>query len=516
MSWEKSIEELRRREELAKKLGGEEKVARQKERGKLTIRERIDALIDEDSFHEIGAIAGKAGYSDDGELTDFTPSNFVFGRARIDGRRVIVGGDDFTVRGGSSDASIMDKRLAAERMAFENRQPVVRLVEGSGGGGSIKMVEEMGYSPLPSNLMVLPWLTRNLSTVPSVSLALGSVAGLGAGLMTASHYSMMVSELSQLFIAGPPLVAHIGEDVTREELGGWEVHTANGVIDDVVGSEQEAFERTRQFLSYLPSSVHDVPPRGPIDDDPERREDWLLEVIPENRRRTFKMRPIVEAVVDQGSFFEIGRNWGRAMITGLARLDGWPILLLASDPAHHAGGWTANTCKKISRAVDLAQTFHLPIVYLEDCPGFAIGTKAEQEGVAREGMRAIAAIEQSTVPWCTMNVRRAFGMAGAANSPAEKVGHRYGWVTGDWGLLPMEGGIEAAYRAQLEAAEDYKAELAKIEERLNRIRSPFRNAEKYDVEEIIDPRDTRPLLCDFANTVAPLRSPGPPSFGVRP
>ncbi len=516
MSWEKSIEELRRREALANELGGADKVARQREHGKLTIRERIASLIDDDTFHEIGAIAGNAQYDENGKMTGFTASNFIFGRGKIDGRRVIVGGDDFTVRGGSSDASIMEKRLAAERMAYENRLPIIRLVEGSGGGGSVKMVEDMGYSLLPGNLEILSWLTKNLSMVPVTSLALGSVAGLGAGQVAASHYSLIVKDIAAMFVAGPPLVARIGEDVTREELGGSDIHTSNGVIDDVVDTEEEIFQRTRRFLSYLPSSVYELPPRGPTNDDPERRDEWLIEAVPENRRRVFKMHPIIETVVDQDSFFEIGCNWGRSLITGLARLDGWSVMVLANDSMHDAGGWTAQACQKAARAVDLAQTFHLPIVYLVDCPGFVIGSKSEQEGTVREGMRAVAAIEQSTVPWCTIIVRRAFGLAGAANSPADRLGHRYGWPSGNWGPLPIEGGIEVAYRAQLEAADDYDAELAKIEARLDNIHSPYRTAEAFGIEEIIDPRDTRPLLCEFANTVAPLRIAGPPSMGTRP
>ncbi len=516
MSWEKSIEELRRREALANELGGADKVARQREHGKLTIRERIAALIDDDTFHEIGAIAGKGQYDKNGELTDFTASNFVFGRGHVEGRRVVIGGDDFTVRGGSSDASIMEKRLAAERMAFENRLPIIRLVEGSGGGGSVKMVEDMGYSLLPGNLEMLSWLTKNLSMVPVTSLALGSVAGMGAGQIAASHYSLIIKDIGAMFVGGPPLVARLGEKVSREELGGSAIHTGNGVIDDVVESEEEAFQKTRRFLSYLPSSVYELPERGDITDDSERRDEELIKIVPENHRRVFNMRPIVGTVVDQGSFFEIGKNWARSLISGLARLDGWPVMVLANDSMHEAGAWTAQACRKVARAVDLAQTFHLPIVYLVDCPGFAIGTKSEQEGTVREGMRAVAAIEQSTVPWCTIVIRRAFGLAGAANSPADRLGHRYGWPSGNWGPLPIEGGIEAAYRAQLEAADDYGAELTKIETRLDKIRSPYRTAEAFGIEEIIDPRDTRPLLCEFANTVAPLRTPGPPSFGVRP
>ncbi len=444
MSWEKSIEELRRRQGLARELGGPDKVKRQHDHGKLTIRERIEALIDPGSLHEIGALAGKASYDEQGEISQFTPSNFVFGQAEIDGRAVIVSGDDFTVRGGAADASILDKRLAAERMAFENRLPIVRLVDGSGGGGSVKTLEDQGYSPLPGNLQPFVWLAENLSAVPVVSIALGSVAGMGAAQVAASHYSLIVKGTAQMFVAGPPLVARAGETVTREALGGSAVHVKSGAIDDEVGSEEEAFQQTRKFLSYLPATVFDLPPRGPLTDDAGRREDWLIDAIPENRRKVYRMRPIVETLVDQQSFFEIGRQWGQSIITGLARLDGWPVLLMAGDPYHYGGGWTADTCQKVTRAVDLAETFHLPIVYLLDCPGFVIGSHAERQGTIRYGVRALTAIQQSTVPWCTVVVRRAFGVAGAANSPAHRIGHRYAWPSGDWGPLPLEGGVDVS------------------------------------------------------------------------
>jgi acetyl-CoA carboxylase carboxyltransferase component len=228
------------------------------------------------------------------------------------------------------------------------------------------------------------------------------------------------------------------------------------------------------------------------------------------------MRPIVETLVDQVSFFEIGRRWGKPVITGLARLDGWPVAVMASDPYHYGGAWTADACDKVIRLVDLAQTFHLPVVHLVDVPGFLIGKEAEEAGTIRHGARAMQAIYQCTVPWCAILVRKVYGVAGAAHMNPARFGMRYAWPSGDWGSLPIAGGLEAAYKAELEAAPDPKAKLAEIEARLEKLRSPFRSAESYIVEEIIDPRDTRAILTDFANLAAPLRTPGPPSFGYRP
>ena len=513
-SWEPEVAELRRREALAHRMGGDDKVKRQHEGGKLTVRERIDALLDPGSFHEIGALAGRASYEGT-ELADFMPANFVFGRGRIDGRAVVVGGDDFTVRGGAADASIFQKQVMAERMANELRLPIVRLVDGTGGGGSVKSLDMDRRTYVPANP---GWevVVDNLATVPIVSLALGSVAGLGAARVVTSHYSVMVEGISQVFVAGPPVVARLGEEVTKEELGGSDIHARNGVVDDVVATEEEAFERTRQVLSYLPSSVDDLPPRGEIVDDSGRRDEWLLGAIPRDRRKVYKVRPIIEALVDRGSFVEIGRLFGRSAVTGLARLDGWPVAVLAGDPYFYGAGWTADASQKVARFVDLADTFHLPVVHLVDQPGFVIGTEAEKAATIRHGARALAAVYQAEVPWCSVIIRKVFGVAGAAHQNHARLSYRYAWPSGDWGSLPLEGGIEAAFRAQLEAAEDPDALRAEIEERLNAVRSPFRTAEAFLIEEIIDPRDTRPLLCEFANLAAPLRRPGRTARSLRP
>jgi acetyl-CoA carboxylase carboxyltransferase component len=489
MSWQRELDELRARERMAREMGGTDKVQRQHAGGRLTVRERIDGLIDQGSFHEVGAIAGKAEYDEAGALKNLTPSNCVMGRANIDGRPVIVLGDDFTVRGGSADATIAMKPVLAERMANELRLPMIRIIEGSGGGGSVKTIETSGRSNLPGQLGIsqfgYQYLADNLGTVPVVALGLGSVAGLGAARLAASHYSVMTKSTSAMFVAG-------------------------------LETEDEAFQCARRFLSYLPSSVHTVPARGERIDPADRREEMLFSVIPRDRRKVYKMRPIIDAVVDKDSFFEMGRMFGRSIITGLARLDGLPVAMLASDPYHYGGAWTADACAKIVRFVDLAETFHLPIVYLCDCPGFLIGLEAEKSATIRHGVRAMAAINQTSVPWCTVIVRNSFGVAGAAHVPAGRLAIRYAWLSAWWGSLPLEGGIEAAYRAEIDAAPDPKAKLAEIEARLNALRSPFRTAETFWVEEIIDPRDTRKLLCEFANLAEPLRTPGPRTFTMRP
>ncbi|MDH2402453.1 carboxyl transferase domain-containing protein [Bradyrhizobium sp. SSUT18] len=519
MNWKPELDELARREAFAREMGGVDKVKRQHDQGRLTVRERIDGLTDKGSFHEIGAVAGVGEYDSSGELQKLTPANCVFGRARVDGRTVVVVGDDFTVRGGSADASISAKPLMAEEMAHDFRLPIVRIIEGSGGGGSVKTIETKGAANLPGGIGGTRWYrftTENLSRVPVVALGLGSVAGLGAARLAASHYSIMTRK-SAMFVAGPPVVKALGQDLSKEELGGADIQTRAGAVDHAVDTEEEAFACARRFLSYLPSSVYELPPTLPCTDHPERTEEALMNAVPRNRKQVYKMRPIVEQVVDKGSFFEVAKNFGKPVIVGLARLEGRAVMVLASDSFHYGGSWTADACQKVVRWVDFAETFHLPIVYLMDCPGFMIGLDAEKAGTIRQGVRAMAAVNQTTVPWCTVILRNAFGVAGVVHQPADRLSIRYAWPSAYWGSLPLEGGIEAAYRADVDAAEDKAAKLKEIEERLNKLRSPFRSAEKFWVEEIIDPRKTRSLLCEFARLAEPLRKPGPPgNFSIRP
>jgi acetyl-CoA carboxylase carboxyltransferase component len=520
--WQPELDELRARQRLAAQMGGADKVARQHAGGRLTIRERIDGLVDAGTFREVGGLSGKGTYDEKGRLVSFTPANRITGRGLIDGRAVVVTGDDFTVRGGSADATIPEKSVLAERMANELRIPIVRIIEGSGGGGSVKTTETRGYTNLPGGLdghwERYKYLADNMATVPVVALGLGSVAGLGAAYVAASHYSVMTKKTSAMFVAGPPVVARIGDksNLDKLQLGGWEIQCSAGGIDDAVDTEEQAFAAARRFLSYLPSSTYTVAPREPSQDPADRRDEGLFTIVPRDRNQPYKMRTIIDAVFDRGSFTEITRHFGRPVITGLARLEGLPVAVLASDPFHVMGAWTADACAKVIRFVDLAETFHIPVVYLCDCPGFMIGLDAEKAATIRYGVRAMAAINQSTMPWCTIITRNVFGVAGAAHVPAGRLAMRYAWLSAQWGSLPLEGGIEAAYRAELDAAPDRAAKMAEIEQRLMALKSPFRSAEAFGIEEIIDPRETRPLLCEFARLAEPLRTPGPRAFGMRP
>ncbi len=518
-TWDPELAELARRRELTARMGGPDRVERQHATGRLTVRERIAALLDTGSWQEVGSITGVASYDEDGTLLDLTPANLVTGQGRLDGRRVVVAGDDFTVRGGAADAAIHEKQVAAERMAHDLRVPIVRLLDGTGGGGSVKSMVDAGRSYIPYNP---GWdlVVDNLSVVPVVSAALGPVAGLGAARLVASHVAVMVRELAQVFIAGPALVeAGMPETVSKEELGGWRVAGRAGTVDLVADTEQEAFGLVRSVLGYLPPNVWSLPPvSGPVD-PPDRRDESLRDLVPRSRRQPYDVRRLLASVFDDGSVLELGRAFGPSTVTALARLAGHPVAVLAGDPRHYGGGMTAEGADKMARFVDLADTFHLPVVHLVDQPGFVIGTASEKAGTIRRGTRALSAVYQARVPWASVVLRRVFGVAGAGHRPHHRHGYRVAWPSGDWGSLPVEGGLEVAFKRRLAASPDAAAEKAEIAAALEQARSPFRTAEAFLVEEIVDPADTRPLLCDWvrsAYAVLCTETLGPRGRPMRP
>ncbi|MCA1026658.1 methylmalonyl-CoA carboxyltransferase [Cytobacillus kochii] len=518
MSWEKEVEEINYRRELACRMGGEDNVARHKSAGKLTVRERIDSLLDNGSFHESGAIAGKAKYDGDGNLIEFTPANCVFGTGKLKDKKVVICGDDFTVRGGAADGAIHGKQVYAEKIAHDLQIPIIRLVDGTGGGGSVKTLDASGHTYIPVN-PAWDLVVANMERVPVVSACLGSVAGLGAARVAASHFSVMVEKTSQLFVAGPPVVKFgMGQDLTKEELGGSQIHRGSGAVDNIVETEEEAFTQIKQFLSYLPQNVWEIPKVLLSDDTPSRREEELISFIPRNRRAPYKIRNLLPLLFDKNSIFEMGRYFGGGTVTCFARLDGHSVGIIASDTFVNGGGLTAESSEKLERFVDLCQTFHLPIVNLVDQPGMVIGVPSERKGTIRKGVRAISAVYQAQVPMIEIILRRVFGVGGAGMSNGHGLNLRYAWPSGDWGSLPVEGGVHVAYRRELAASKDPEGYLKELLEQMESIRSPIRTAEAFGVEEIIDPRDTRPILCDWVKDAYNLlpQQVGISKHGMRP
>jgi acetyl-CoA carboxylase carboxyltransferase component len=498
MSWKEQLDELGRRHELARQMGGEEQVARQHARGKLTVRERLELLADDGSFNEFGILAGQATY-DGTRLESFTPKGEVTGSCAIDGRQVMISAGDFTVRGGSGGRSAggLGVELRPAQRALQWQVPYVRLLDAS--GGSVASFAEMGRTYLPDGNIWTATDIELLQSVPVVSAVLGSVAGLPAINARLSHFSVMVRGTSQVFPGGPPVVkAALGIEIDKDELGGAHIHTkVSGVINNAADTEQDALDQVRRFLSYLPSSVHEMAPRDSTSDRaPVLAPDELRSVVPASRRQPTDVRKLLRGVVDPGSLFEIAPDYGRARITAFARVDGYPVGIMANNARYLGGSTDAAAGEKVIHLIQLCDQFHLPLVSFADEPGFMVGPDAERGGIETAGARLVWETCRSRMPWITFVIGRLFGVGGQCHHRPSGMFRRYAWPSARWGSMHISGGASAAYRRVIEAADDPAAKLREIEETLEALASPFRTAEATG-QDIIDPADTRACLTQF-------------------
>jgi acetyl-CoA carboxylase carboxyltransferase component len=538
MDWKPEVEQLQRLRRLRARMGGPEGVARQHAQGRLTVRERVDLLADEGSFQETSTMAGRARWDDEGQLESFRPDAYVSGFAAIDGRPVVIEAGDFTIRGGSADSGIPYPRVGVSHLAGGLRTPFIRLLDGAGGSvrnydpqarrpegdpaaplahaadetplvdakptgtpGSVDLPRRPDLSavaPTPEDHLATRMAEGNLlAQVPVVAAVLGSVAGLPAVYVGDCHFSVM-TKTAETFVGGPPMVAQaLGLTVTKQQLGDWTVQAkTSGVVNNVAETEADAFAQVRRFLSYLPSNVWQLPPRIEPDDDPNRRDEALLSAIPRRRTAAYDVRKIIRAVVDRDSAFEISPLYGRAMATLLARIDGFPVAILANDCRHDGGAMTPAACIKAERFVDVADSFHLPIVYFADVPGFMIGPQSEADGIIRFANRVSYAVREASVPYISIVLRRMYGVA-SVMAKADGLSLRYAWPSAESGSLVAQGGVMAAYRREIEAAPDPVARRLEIEERFQRMASVLRQPGLARPQEVIDPRDTRPAVVDF-------------------
>jgi len=519
--WAPEADEVATRRELAGRHGGPDAVKKHHDQGRLTIRERITRLTDSSSFREVGSMTGQGTYGPDGKLVSVMPAPYVMGIAKIDGRPVAVGGEDFTIRGGVSWSG--DRRKGGqggfiEDLANTYRIPLVNLIDGS--GGSVASIKRRGHSVFPG----VDGFERSvelMGKVPVVCAVMGTAAGGPAGRAILSHWSVMVKDTAQIFAAGPPVVERsLGQKLTKEDLGGSPIAVdAAGTIDNMAESEEDCFAMIRRFLSYMPSNVWELPPRIASDDPEDRADEALLSIVPRERRRPYNMRKLIEHIVDRGSMFEIQPTFGKALITAFARMGGRVVGIVANNPMVYGGAMDFRAARKQTHFMELCDCFHIPIVYLVDVPGFMIGRDAEAAGTLREGMRAVYVAAQVTVPVFTVVIRKCYGMAGMGMTEKGGLEFKIAWPSAEVGSLPVEGGVKAAFRREIAAAADPKAREAELEAELRALASPFRTAEAFGVEEIIDPRETRSYLCRFLEAAEPrMRTTvGPKAkLGVRP
>lgn len=498
MRREQELAELEQRRDLAGRMGGPAQIQRQHEHGKLTARERIGLLAEPGSFREFGLLSG-AGTYEDGKLVSFTPKGEVTGFLTIDGRRVVVSAGDFTVRGGAATRSFggLGQELSAPQRALQWRLPYVRLLDAS--GGSVSSFAAIGRTYLPDGNT---WSTVDvelLQTVPVVSAVMGSVAGLPAVNACMAHFNVMVRGTAQLFPGGPPVVkAALGLDIAKEDLGGAAVHTRlSGVVDNAAESEDDALGQVRSFLSYLPSSISELAPAAAAR-KPVVAAHRLRTVIPQSRRQPFDVYAILDATLDAGSLFEIAPEYGSSRVTGLARIDGYPVGVMANNPRRNGGATDVAAGEKVIRLIQLCDKFHLPLISFADEPGFMVGPDSERQGIERAGARLVSTTCQSRMPWLTLVVSRLFGVAGQCHHRPSGMFRRYAWPSARWGSMHIEGGVSAAYKRIIEAADDPAAKQLEIERELESLASPFRTAEAT-AQDIIDPADTRDLLVEFVH-----------------
>jgi acetyl-CoA carboxylase carboxyltransferase component len=501
MNWKKETVEINKRRKLAKAQGGIDAIKLQHAKGRLTLRERIELLLDKDSFQEQGEIAGGSEVNDEGKLESLTPANFILGFGKINNREVVVGGEDFTVKGGSPNPAGLRKSVYTEELALKYKIPLIRLHEGGGGSvaGPGKKSGGYGGDPVFSKSRFRS-IADTLREIPVASAALGPVAGMPAARFVGSHFRVMTKETAQILVAGPAVVERaFGKKMSKEELGGSEIHKLNGVTDNVASSEEDAFLQIQTFLSFFPQNKYELTARIKCDDPIERQEEELISIIPKDRKRSYEMRDIVNLVFDKNSFFEMTKYFGRGIITGFARINGYSVAIFANDSNFYAGSMSADGAQKTTRFIRLCDTFNIPIVSLVDEPGFLIGPDAEKAGTILHGTEAVLATTESTVPWTTIMIRKSFGVAAAAHYGPD--GYVLAWPSAESGPLPLEGGVAVAFKKEIAEAKDPEAKRKELEEKMAKNQNPFPRAEAFSVHEIIDPRETRKYISLWAERI---------------
>jgi acetyl-CoA carboxylase carboxyltransferase component len=496
------VEDLAERRARIKLGGGEEKIAKQHEREKLTARERIALLIDthegtgESTFVELG-IHGRPHFSQRAmEGVDAPADGVITGYGKIDGRLVAVCAYDFTVMAGSMGMTGELKVTRLRELALTKRIPFVWLLDSAGA----RIQEAVGSLFAGSGHLFREEVVMS-GVIPLVAALMGPCAAGTAYIPGLADFVPMVKGRGSMALAGPHLVrAAIGEDVTQEELGGSRVHCRkSGVGDMEVASDEECIERIRQYLSFMPANCEAPPPiraGGDASDPIDRREEELLDVLPESNRKPYDMNEVIRRIVDDGEYFDMKGQWGRTIITCFARFGGRPVGIVANQPKQLGGILDNDSADKAARFVNLCNAFAIPLVFLMDVPGFMVGTKVEAEGIIRHGAKMLYAVANATVPKITVITRKAYGagyyvMNGRAYEPDLIVA----WPSAEISVMGAEGAVEIVMRKQVEEADDPEAKKAELIDAYRKIIDVYIAAGNDMIDDVIDPRDTRETIC---------------------
>jgi acetyl-CoA carboxylase carboxyltransferase component len=485
------IEELNARRAKAREMGGERRIARQHDRGKMTARERVDALLDDGSFLEFGIHGSEY-------LPKLVPADgVVTGIGRIDGRSVCLAAFDFTVLGGSIGSVGRTKIARLRELALRNRIPMIWLVDS--GGARI--------DPRPENLAKIPWFADSgamfreqvimSGVVPQVAAMVGPGAAGTAYIPGLADFVPMVKGTSSMALGGPALVkAAVGEELTEQELGGSRVHTReSGCADLEVKSDRDCLAAVRAYLSYFPSSCRDKPSRRPHAPGRGPVDDVILELVPEGTRAPYDMRKLIALLVDDREWFEMKGRFGMSITTGFARITGWSIGIVANNPRYLGGVINSAAADKAARFVNLCDAFNIPLLFLVDVPGFVVGSTAEAGGIIDHGSRMLFAVARATVPKFTVIVRKAYGagyyaMCGRAFEPDLLVA----WPTAEISVMGAEGMMGIAGRKLLENLPNAEEMKQQMIEMIRPYIDPYQVARLGLVDDIIDPRETRDVL----------------------
>jgi acetyl-CoA carboxylase carboxyltransferase component len=515
MSWYKEVEEISARRQEALQMGGKEKIQRQHDQGKLTARERMDLLFDPGTFTEYGMLAKSQSQRPE-MLNKATPADGVItGYGKINGRMACAVAEDFTVMGGSVGATHMLKNRRILQLAEDMKVPVVWLLDGAGA-----RAEETINKGLPSVMHLLE-AARLSGIVPQVGIAMGPCSGDSSLVASLLEFIIQVKGHGMLFAGGPPVVySAIGEVISKEDLGGWDIHCRiSGVADNPAESDEDAIAMAKEYLSYLPLNAYEYPPYKATQDKIDRMDDELISIVP-HEPKPYDMKKIIAAIVDERVFFEIKPYFGASLVTALARMGGHTVGIIANQPLVYSGALDAKSSMKMRHFIDLCTAYHIPLIFLVDVPGVMTGSKAEREGTLRTGLSVAYSLAYADVPKITVVIKKAFGYGGAAMCGyGARQAAVYAWPSAEFGAMPSGGGVLAIYKKEIEEAEDPQAKIKEMEALYKEYKGPLSAAGSYNIDDVIDPRETRPRIIRALELALNSRSrpAGPkPRYGVMP
>jgi acetyl-CoA carboxylase carboxyltransferase component len=486
------VEDLHERRARARLGGGPARIERQHEQGKLTARERLGLLIDDGTFTELG-IHGRPHFSQRAMEGKEAPADGVItGYGRIDGRLAAVAAYDFTVMAGSMGMTGELKVSRLRELARSKRMPMIWLLDSAGA-----RIQEAAGSLFAGTGHLFREEVVMSGVVPQVAALMGPCAAGTAYIPGLADFVPMVEGRGSMALAGPHLTKAVtGEDVTQEELGGSRIHTRiSGVGDLEVGSDEECIQAIKDYLSFFPQSCEQRPPIRPTSDPVARMDEELLDLLPDSPRKPYDMYELIRRVVDDGRWFDVKPRFARTIITCLARMGGRPVGIVANQPRHLAGILENDSADKAARFINLCDAFNVPLLFLMDVPGFMVGTKVEQAGIIRHGAKMLYAVSRATVPKVTVVVRKAYGagyyvMCGKAYEPDLIVA----WPSAEISVMGPEGAVNIIFRKQIEASEDPDATRAQMIEGVRKSIDPYVAAGNAMIDDIIDPRETRPTV----------------------